>query len=465
MKRTLSALIFSLLAIALVITGCAPVPPAVTSEPEPQPSEPPEIVATEPDSVPVRFTIQAAPDVQAAIIALYLALFPDELPSFVSMDADLLVAPPVDTPFTPSPLPATFLPGLTLIPQSDSEGLAAFIDFATSPEGQVVLIDAGFLPSTVTLTDQSGSTVTLPQPIRTLVSTYGPATAMVYAVDAESVLVAASYLGARDPLGAAAMTRIDPRFEDLVSDDYFSQDNFNVEEAASLAPDLILTSVRTAWLETAAELGIPAFLYEAETSELLQEAILLTGNLFGPNAAAQAEAWVAYYNWIKASLREQTASIPVEDRPRVLFTGTQPTRVASGDMYQTSMIEIAGGVSVSAELSGYWNDVNLEQIALWDPDIIIVPPYGGATVAAITEAPEWQLLSAVQAGRVYQMPKLVVPWDTPAPDSVLGIVWLSQRLFPELAPLDCAEQADYFYQTYYDYAISPEELDIICRID
>jgi iron complex transport system substrate-binding protein len=162
---------------------------------------------------------------------------------------------------------------------------------------------------------------------------------------------------------------------------------------------------------------------------------------------------------------DETQTIADEDRPTVLFTGTEPLRIASGDMYQTSLIEIAGGVSVSSELTGYWNDVNLEQIAAWDPDVIIVPPYGGATVEAITENPDWQILTAVQKGRVYRMPKLVAPWDTPAPDSVLGIIWLAQRLFPELETPDCAEQADYFYNTYYNYAISAEEIDTICAIN
>jgi iron complex transport system substrate-binding protein len=288
---------------------------------------------------------------------------------------------------------------------------------------------------------------------------------MVYAVNGGSTLAAASYLGARDEAGAAAMAAIDPRFEELVGDAYFSQTDFNIEEAARLAPDLIVTSLRTEWLDTAAELGIPFVLYDAETPDRLVEAMLLTGELFGPNAVAQSEAWVDYYNWITESVVSHTETIPEADRPTVLFTGTNSLRVASGDMYQTSLIEMAGGVSVSSELTGYWNDVNLEQIAAWDPDVIIVPPYGGATVEAITENPDWQILTAVQEGKVYQMPKLVVPWDTPAPDSALGIIWLAQRLFPELETLDCAEQADFFYNTFYDYAIPSEQVESICAID
>jgi iron complex transport system substrate-binding protein len=466
MKKHLTHLSLLLLAAALLIAGCtpaaAPTPTATEAVAPPMEETEAETEAPAPDA---RFTIQAAEDLQPALTALYQAYFDDEFPAFVEADADLLATAPSDDPFTPAEIPAAFVPGAVLIPQSDSAEITDFIAFAISPDGQQVLIDAGELPPTVTVTDQGGNVVELAQPVRRLISTYGPVTAMVYGVDGEGPLVAASYLGARDAFGAAAMENIDSRFQDLIGDDYFSQTDFNLEEAARLDPDLIVTSLRTEWLDTAAELGIPFVLYDAETPDRLKEAVLLTGQIFGPHAALQAETWVDYYDWVTEMILDETQTIADEDRPTVLFTGTEPLRIASGDMYQTSLIEIAGGVSVSSELTGYWNDVNLEQIAAWDPDVIIVPPYGGATVEAITENPDWQILTAVQKGRVYRMPKLVAPWDTPAPDSVLGIIWLAQRLFPELETPDCAEQADYFYNTYYNYAISAEEIDTICAIN
>ncbi|MCB2210341.1 ABC transporter substrate-binding protein [bacterium] len=465
MKKPLTHLPLFFLTLALLLAACAPAAtPAPTAT---EATEPPvvEETATEAPTPDARFTIQAPEGQQPALTALYQTFFAGEVPSFVDSDADLLATAPTESEFVPTEIPAAFLPDTVLVSQSDSAEVADFIAFAISPAGQQVLIDAGALPATVTVTDQGGNVVELAQPIKSLISTYGPVTAMVYAVDAETPLVAASYLGARDPFGAAAMENIDPRFQDLIGDDYFSQSEFNLEEAARLDPDLIVTSLRTEWLDTVAELGIPFVLYDAETPDRLKEAMLLTGQLFGPHATLQAETWVDYYDWLTQTILSETGTIPDQDRPSVLFTGTDPQRVASGDMYQTSLIEIAGGVSVSVDLTGYWNDVNLEQIAAWDPDVIIVPPYGGASVEAITENPDWQILTAVQEGRVYRMPKLVAPWDTPAPDSVLGITWLAQRLFPELDTPDCGEQADYFYNTYYDYAISAEEIDTICAIN
>jgi iron complex transport system substrate-binding protein len=464
MKKTLTKLPLLLLVVILALTACTPAAQTPTEVvPTEAETEEPVVATEEPLTAP--FTAQVDPDLEAAFAALIEAYPADAAPAIVEADADLLVTAAPESDGVPTAIPATFMPDAVMIPQSDASEVADFTDFAISTAGQQALIDAGLLPTTVTVTDQGANSVEIAQPLHTTISTYGPVTAMVYAVNGESNLAAASYLGARDETGAAAMEAIDPRFQDLIGDDYFSQTDFNIEEAARLAPDLIVTSLRTEWLDTAAELGIPFVLYDAETPDRLVEAMLLTGQLFGPNAVAQSKAWVDYYNWITDSVISHTESIPEADRPTVLFTGTNSLRVASGDMYQTSLIEMAGGVSVSNDLTGYWNDVNLEQIAAWDPDVIIVPPYGGATVEAITENPDWQILTAVQEGKVYQMPKLVVPWDTPAPDSALGIIWLAQRLFPELETLDCAEQADFFYNTFYDYAIPSERVESICAID
>jgi iron complex transport system substrate-binding protein len=413
-----------------------------------------------------RFTIQADPDLQEALSALYSTAFSGEAPVFVESNADLLAsAAPQEEAFTPADPPATYLPGSVLIPQSESQDVADFIAFTLSTAGQQVLIDIGALPASVTVTDQTGNTVEVTQPVERVISAYGPVTSMVYAVDAENTLIAAGYLGANDPLGSTAMENMDPRFPDLISNNIFSQSTFSVEEAASRDPDLILANARSSWLETVGELDIPIVLYDAETPELLKGAVLLTGEIFGPHAAAQAQAWVNYYDWVMHIIADGTQDLSAEERPKVLFTGTSPLCIASGEMYQSSMISIAGGISASAELTGYWNEVNLEQIATWNPDVIIVPPYGGATVEAITEDAEWQILDAVQSGKVYQMPKLVAPWDTPAPDSVLGIIWLSQVLFPDQVDLDCQAQAQYFFDAFYDYAIPAEELETICAID
>jgi iron complex transport system substrate-binding protein len=427
--------------------------------------EPPEFTAetkSTPTETSPAFLIQAEENLRPGVTALYQAFFDGVSPVFVESGADLVAKTWVLHSDHPVVEP-TFLWGRVLLSQNDLPIVNEFIDFAISIEGQKVLDEKGLLVLANGLTDQTQNNVLFSQPVKRVISAYGPSTAFVYTVNAKDRLVSASYLGARDPLGQSVMAKMDERFPEIMGDDNFSQDNFNIEQAASLDPDLIIASSRSAWLDSAAQLEIPVFLYDAETPELLKEAVLSTGIMFGPQSNAYAEAWVAYYDGIIHNIQRKTVDIPDEDRVRVLFTGTSPLRVASGEMYQDFVIRAAGGVSVSSSLTGYWNDVNLEQIAIWDPDVIIVPPYGGATIDAIIESPEWQILDAVQAGRVYRMPKLVAPWDTPVPDSVLGIIWMAELLYPDLIDLDCAEEVEYFYHTFYQYQITQEELEMVCQ--
>lgn len=406
-------------------------------------------------------TVQADADLQPALDALAGA-FDGATLEFVDADADLLATADLDAAREAAGgLPAHFLHGAALVALNDDALALDFVRFAVSPDGQQALIEGEFLPPVVTVTDQAGIEHEIAQPVRTLLSPYSVATYLVYGVGGGDRLVGAGYLGARDPQGVASMERIDPRFPEL-SGYALSQTDVNVEEVAALNPQVVLTSARAEWLDVVQTLGIDVITFEGESPELLRESMLIIGAILGPNALARAEAWVEYYDSVFAAVVAVTSELDEDERVRVLFTGTNALRVASGQMYQTAMIEAAGGVSVSDSLRGFWNDVNLEQVLLWQPDVIFVPPYGGASVEAITESSEWQIIDAVQAGRVYLLPKLVAPWDTPVPDSVLGIIWMANILYPGLIDYDCEAEVTTFYQTFYDYDITTEELSRLC---
>lgn len=350
-------------------------------------------------------------------------------------------------------------PGALLTLVRDTPEALAFLRFAASPAAQRALVDADLLPASVTISDQDGRTIELAQPVERVFSAYGLSTYMVYALGAADRLEMGNYLGARDPDGAAAMTRIDPLFP--VRSRNQPEDTTNAEFVATLDVDLVLASSNSPWTDPVEAIGVPVIGFEGETLERLRDAMRILGQALGPDAAARAEAWIAYYDSVLAAVAAATSG--AETRPAVLFTGTSRTRVASGAMYQSALIEAAGGRSVTAHLRGAWNDVDVEQVATWNPDLILVAPYGQASVAAIVEDREWQLLDAVRAGAVLRFPKLVAPWDTPVPDSVLGVVWLAETLHGDLTGLSCASETAFFFDRFYDYAISAEEIAALCQ--
>lgn len=311
---------------------------------------------------------------------------------------------------------------------------------------------------TVTVRDQAGREVVVPAQPRRVISAHGPTTSFLYVAGVADRLVAAGYLGARDERGRAAMTAIDDRFPAIMRDGVFSQRSFAVEEAFALDTDLVVTNARSSWIETVERAGIPVVLFDAESAPQIVAAMELTGELFGPVATERAERWITEYRGVAAELE---ARAPAEnERARVLFTGPDPLQVAGGRMYQSAMIEIAGGISVAAELPGFWSEVGIEQIAVWDPDVILVPAYGAVAPAELAERGGWSSLRAVREGRVYRMPKLVAPWDTPTPDSLLGLIWLAALLDPTADGTECRDAVARYYREFYDYEVN--DLDYFC---
>ena len=403
----------------------------------------------------------AAPRVQVepGLMPVFEALASAYAPGVeaVDQDADLvLVHGAVDWRDTRS-VAVTAAAVLTL--RSDTPAARAFQRFTTSADGQRSLIAVGLLPATVTISDQAGRTFELAQPVERLASPYALATYLAYAVGAGDRIVLGNFLGARDPRGAAAMERIDPRFRDLGT--VAPEDTTNVEYIATIGPDLVFATANAEWAGPIEALGIAVIGFQGESTERLREAMRIAGRALGPDAEARAEAWVAYYDFVLASVERSTSALAA--RPTVLFTGTERTRVASGAMYQSALITSAGGTSVTAHLTGQWNDVDVEQVLTWDPELILVPQYGRASVEAVLEDRAWQLLTAVRAGDVLRVPKLVAPWDTPVPDSVLAVVWLAEQLHGELTGLSCASETDFFYERFYGYAISDEEVAALCQ--
>ena len=403
----------------------------------------------------------AAPRVQveAGLEEVFAALadaYPGEPPQVADTGAALLLARgEIALRDTTS---VVVVPGVVLRRLSDDADAHAFQAFAISPDGQGALVAAGLLPDRVTLVDQAGRSVTIRQPVARLASPYALATYLAYGVGAGDRVVAGNFLGARDPAGAAAMARIDPRFPDIQA--FIAQEATNVEAVAAVAPDVVFASARSDWIDSVEAIGVPVVVFDGESREQLADAMRLAGALFGPDAAARAEAWVAYFEDVVEQVVTVTAALA--SLPRVLFTGTNRTRVASGEMYQSFLVGAAGGVSVTTDLGGYWNDVGVEQVLGWAPEVVLVPPYGQASVAAVLEDETWRLVPAVRAGAVHRVPKLVAPWDTPVPDSVLALVWLTEVLHPGLVGLSCVDEASFFYRRFYGFALSEEEAAALC---
>jgi iron complex transport system substrate-binding protein len=66
--------------------------------------------------------------------------------------------------------------------------------------------------------------------------------------------------------------------------------------------------------------------------------------------------------------------------------------------------------------------------------------------------------TAVELGNVYRLPAAAEAWDSPVPGSILGALWLSNVLHPELlTDTDCSAMIDEYYETFYNFSYSEIE--------
>ncbi len=311
--------------------------------------------------------------------------------------------------------------------------------------------------------DQTGHHVYLPTPPERVVSAYGPATYFVYALGEGDRLVAARYVALTDTGGevGALHQRLDPHFSSKLM-----RSDPTVEDIVAQRADLVLANPvkNRGILEILREdLSVPVAGYSPESLDSVLQAVVLTGTLLGPQALERAYALVGRLESSLRTLDDALAGLSDEQRPRVLFVGVNPSRVAGGAMLQTELIARAGGRSVTAELAGGWPEVSVEQLLSWDPEVIVIAPYGQVEPETLLDDPHWAGISAVRKGKVYKMPRVAAPWDAPVPDAVLGTLWLAQILHPQLVLLDAAEEACFLYEHYYGLSL-PEALVASLRV-
>ena len=299
----------------------------------------------------------------------------------------------------------------------------------------------------VTVTDQAGRQVTIESEPETLVSGYYITTSLLIALGLQDELVGIEAKADTRPIYALSA----PELLELPS--VGTAKEFDLEGCAALAPDLVILPLK---LESAAdslaELGIPALLVNPEDQALLNEAVTLIGT--ATNTQARAQALLDFSAEQEQRLADTLAGA---ETPSVYLAGNSDFLSTAGDaMYQSDMIRMAGGVNAAAEITDtYWAEVSYEQVLAWDPDYIVLASDAGYTVDDVLADPNLAGCAAVENGNVFQIPGDAEAWDSPVPGGILGAVWLSSVLHPDLCPeADSLAVIDEFYQTFYGFAYS-----------
>ncbi|WP_323991368.1 ABC transporter substrate-binding protein [Nguyenibacter sp. L1] len=193
-----------------------------------------------------------------------------------------------------------------------------------------------------------------------------------------------------------------------------------------------------------------------DTASLLR-ALDLTADVLGDARAHDvARRYRAMLDATMARVEAGLADLPPGRRLRVLHVKSLvPLTVDGGGTIIDEWIGRAGGRNVAAAISGNMRPVSLEQVAAWDPDVVILGPDSGdlARVSA-----QWGALRAVRDGRVYRNPSGVFPWDRYGSELPLQVLWAAKTLYPgRFARVDMVFETIRFYREFFGYDLTPGE--------
>jgi len=239
----------------------------------------------------------------------------------------------------------------------------------------------------------------------------------------------------------------------------------NLEVVLALKPDLILdvgaTSPTFVSLATRVQeqTGIPYALLDGRFDASV-ETYRKLGELTHRGQAAEALA--AYAADTMSTIRKRVDAVPMDKRPRVYYArGPRGLDTGLGGSINVETIEFLGARNVAGERKGGLAVVSVEQVLLWNPDVIITIDRDFA--ANVRSDPVWSAVAAVKAGRVHLSPKMPFGWVDfpPSVNRLIGLWWLGKILYPELFPEDLRPITREFYRRFYHVTPTDAQIDSV----
>ncbi|MDI9394425.1 MAG: ABC transporter substrate-binding protein [Euryarchaeota archaeon] len=300
----------------------------------------------------------------------------------------------------------------------------------------------------VNVTDCMGRNVAVPEEVDRVVSLNADATRILVSLGSGDKIVGVDSYSLKCPILKQAYPQLQ-NITDVGSD---ISGTLSMETLASLKPDVIFVGGSSKELaeKIQNELGIPcvcSYFYVKKVSDFLC-AYEVIGNVMGQQERSQHIQ--GYIQSKIEGITNLSKDIPEEERPKVIMVGAalgnDPFKVAT----VSSAIDWAGGVNLGADTykgGGPSKTVSIEQIAQWDPDMILVNGLSLIDITVIQNDPNWMQLRAVKEGKVYRIYQGMVGYD-PAIFMVQPLN-LAKIMHPDKYTFDFNTEADQVFEEIY----------------
>jgi iron complex transport system substrate-binding protein len=206
------------------------------------------------------------------------------------------------------------------------------------------------------------------------------------------------------------------------------------------------------------QLGIPTVHIDAYTDSV-GDAYRKLGELL--DMEDEAEVLGEYCDEVYANTLSIVSEVGESGKANLLYClGDSGINVIARGSYHAEIIDLlANNLAIVDNPSsrGTGNEVDLEQITLWNPDVILFAP--NSIYGTVGDNADWAYITAIENGHYYEVPFGPYNWMG-FPASVqryLGMIWLAQLLYPDVAQYDVYQEVSRYFDLFYHCNITVEQ--------
>lgn len=303
---------------------------------------------------------------------------------------------------------------------------------------------------TVSFTDSAGRKVDIPKHVQRIAPSGQLAQIVLFSLAPDKLV------GLSGKWSQEAGAYMDDKYLKLpVFGQFYGSANLNKEALAAAKPQLIIdigekkSTIVEDMDSVQKQLGIPTIFVEATLAGMSKSYETL-GQVLG--LPAEAKALSDYCSEIYSNTTDTLKKIG-DKKVNVLYSlGDTGTNVIGKGSFHAEVLDLIGNnvaVINNPSSKGTGNEVSMEQIIQWKPDVILFAPqsiYGKAA-----SDPAWKQMKAIKDGRYYEVPGNPFNWlgSPPSVNRYIGMVWLSQLLYPDQFHYDMRKEVNRFYKLFY----------------
>ena len=243
--------------------------------------------------------------------------------------------------------------------------------------------------------------------------------------------------------------------------------DMNVEALAAADPQIIIdmgqpkNSVSEDMQTLQSQTGIPTVFISA-TLETMPQTYRKLGALLGKEEKAEKLAQFCEKVYARTlSIMEQVGKNKVN---ALYVLGAEGLNVIARGSYHAELMDLlTNNIAVVEDPSskGLGNSVDMEQIALWNPEVVLFA--SGSIYSDVKTRDTWQEITAVADGQYLEIPDAPYNWmgNPPGVQRYLSLILLPAVLYPDYCDYDVKAEILEYYELFYDCHLTDAQYEAL----